>query len=38
MTEFGRTVHQNGTSRTDHGRASGNLFEVIMWMAVRYMV
>lgn len=22
MTEFGRTVHQNGTSGTDHGRAS----------------
>jgi uncharacterized protein (DUF1501 family) len=22
MTEFGRTVHQNGTGGTDHGRAS----------------
>jgi uncharacterized protein (DUF1501 family) len=24
MTEFGRTVHQNGTGGTDHGRASCN--------------
>ncbi len=24
MTEFGRTVHQNGTNGTDHGRASCN--------------
>ncbi|MBE8713607.1 DUF1501 domain-containing protein [Sphingobacterium hungaricum] len=24
MTEFGRTVHQNGTKGTDHGRASCN--------------
>ena len=24
MTEFGRTVHQNGTDGTDHGRASCN--------------
>jgi uncharacterized protein (DUF1501 family) len=24
MTEFGRTVHQNGTGGTDHGRGSCN--------------
>lgn len=24
MTEFGRTIHQNGTGGTDHGRASCN--------------
>jgi len=34
MTEFGRTVKQNGTGGTDHGRASCNFIWVMMLTAV----